>query len=286
MRAPGRHTGQVPTRRRVVKGLLLGGGAVVALGLLAWGGLQVQPGPLPPLALASTTPATVPLASGLPAPVERFYRAVYGESIPVISSAVISGRGTMRVNGLTLPVRFRFTHASGRDYRHHIEATMYGRRILTVHETYLDGTARLELPFGVSEGPRIDQGANLALWAEAIWMPSVWLTDPRVRWEPIDDRTAALVVPFGDVEETFTARFDPTTGLLRQLESLRFKGEDDAARTVWLNDVVTWGDLDGRLTAIDTEVTWSDEGSPWARLTTEDVVYNADVEEYLRARGA
>jgi hypothetical protein len=46
------------------------------------------------------------------------------------------------------------------------------------------------------------------------------------------------VVPFGDEEETFVARSDPQTGLLRLLESVRFKGEDDHARTLWLNEVV------------------------------------------------
>ena len=203
----------------------------------------------------------------------------------MIRSAVISGRGTMRVNGITLPVRFRFAHAAGRDYRHHIEATMYGIRLLTVHETYVDGVARLELPFGTSDGPNIDQGANLALWAEAIWMPSVWLTDERVRWEPIDAGSASLIVPFGDVEETFTARFDPSTRLLRRLESMRYKGEKVRTKTTWRNDVRRWADLDGRLLAIDTDITWLDDGAPWARLTTEDVVYNADVEDYLRSRG-
>ena len=31
---------------------------------------------------------------------------------------------------------------------------------------------------------------------------------------------------------------------------------------------------------------WFDEGTPWAVFTVEDIVYNADVQEYIRAKGA
>jgi hypothetical protein len=37
-----------------------------------------------------------------------------------------------------------------------------------------------------------NQGANLAVWAEAIWFPSLWVTDTRVHWEPVDEHTALL----------------------------------------------------------------------------------------------
>ncbi len=257
-------------------------GAVLALALLLWGGLRVPARPFDSSEMEPSEPSSVSLPDGLPAPVERFYREVYGDEVPVIGTAVVSGRGTMRVAGVTLPVRFRFTHATGKAYRHEIETTLYGIRLLTIDETFRDGAARLELPFGVSEGLNVDQGANLALWAEAVWMPSVWVTDRQVRWEPVDEQTALLVVPYGDEEERFVARFDPATGLLRLLESMRFKGEDDEARTLWLNDVVHWGELDGRLLPIETELTWFDEGTPWARLTTEDVRYGVGLTAELR----
>ena len=68
---------------------------------------------------------------------------------------------------------------------------------MKVNEWYLDGKARMELPVGVIENePKIDMAANLALWGEAIWLPSILITDPRVRWEAIDDTTARLIVPF------------------------------------------------------------------------------------------
>ena len=53
----------------------------------------------------------------------------------------------------------------------------------------------MELFFGVTkEEPRVDQGANLALWAEsAFWLHALLATDPRVRWEQVDETAARLV---------------------------------------------------------------------------------------------
>jgi hypothetical protein len=269
-------------RRRRLRSTAIGLVAVLGIG---WVGLQVQPSPLPAADPAAGPVTTVPLPDGLPAPVDRFYRTLYGEQVPVVDSAVISGRGTMRIAGITFPARFRFSHVTGEAYRHYIELTAFGARIMSVNEWFVDGSARLELPFGVSEGPNIDQGANLALWAEAVWMPSVWVTDPQARWEPLDDTSAHLTVPFGDERETFTVRFDPDTGLLTSMESLRFKEAADLARTGWRNEAPEWGSVDGHPVPPTATVAWADEGSPWANLRTEQVVYNADLEHYVRAAG-
>jgi hypothetical protein len=131
----------------------------------------------------------------------------------------------------------------------------------------------------------VGQGANLALWAEAVWMPAVWVTNPRARWEPVGEHTALLIVPFGDQEEQFTLRFDPQTGLLDLLESMRYKGEESEQKTLWINQVQEW-DLTGetpvpRVAAI----TWFDEGIPWAVLTTDRVVFNHDVTDDIRQKG-
>ena len=249
---------------------------IAGIVLLAWLGLQIKPSPFPSLGETGSPSDTVPLPDGLPAPVERFYRQLYGDQVPLIESAVISGRARLRIMGITFPARFRFSHQAGQSYRHDIEATFFGLPLMRVKERYVEGQARLDLPFGVSEGPRVDQGANLALWAEAIWFPSIWVTDPRAAWERVDEETAVLAVPYGEGTQRFVARFDPQTGMLRFFESMRYKGEESKSKTLWINEATAWGTVDGHDVVTRAEVTWFDEGTPWAIFDTEEIVTFAE----------
>ncbi len=253
--------------------------------LVAWLGLQVQPRPLPPFSGRAAQAEFTAVPGDLPAPVSRFYDRVYGEEMPQISSMVISGRGTMRINGITMPVRWRFSHQSGKNYRHYIETTWFGFPLLRVNEWYLSGTGRLELPFGISEGRQVDQGANLGLWSETLWASSVWLTDPRIIWGKVDENTATLTVPYRDKTQTFIVRFEPESGLVRFMESMRYKGEGSQVKTLWINEARAWLPLDGGLQPVDVALTWYDEGTPWAKLQVEEVIYNADLTEYIKQDG-
>lgn len=95
-----------------MKVILIIAARIAALSLVGWLGLQIKPAPFQlhpeqPLELV-----IIPLPDGLPAQVERFYKMVYGEEIPVIQSAVIKGRAEISPFGFKLPARFLIVHKS------------------------------------------------------------------------------------------------------------------------------------------------------------------------------
>ena len=269
---------------KIVVGVLI---ALVVLMGIGWLGLGIKPKPFAPYPGQTPELQTIPLPEDLPAPVERYYRQLYGDDVPVITSAVVSGRAAIRPFGITLPARFRFTHEAGQGYRHYIEATFFGIPIMKVNEHYLDGHGRLEIPIiGVAEGPQTDQGANLGLWAESTFLPAIYLTDSRIRWEAIDEETALLIVPFGEEEQQFVVRFDPDTGRLRLMEAMRYRDEM-GDKILWLAATLPGQTIEAGEAVLEAvgAATWLDQGTPWATFTAEEIVYNVDVQEYIRASG-
>jgi hypothetical protein len=270
-----------------MKILLITIGVLAVLFFLGWLGLQIKPKPFSVYPEKTPELKTIPLPEGLPAPVERFYKTVYGENIPVVETAVFKGRAVISPFGVKLPARFLFVHNVGKDYRHYIEATWFGMPSMKVNEGYLDGKSFFESPMGnIYDDASTNQGANLAIWAEAGWFPSIWITDPRVRWEPVDEKTALLFVPFEDQEENFVMRFNPETGLLDSMEAMRFRDSGPQAKKIlWITRNIESKKIEG--TQLDTvgSATWLDQGKPWATFILEEVNYNVDVGKYIRQRG-
>ena len=264
-------------------------GVLTALVFVGWLGFRVQPAGFAALRYSGGEPGTTAIPAGLPAPVERFLRATYGgDQIPVLTTVVLSGRAEMRPFGsLCLPARFRFVHNVGQDYRHYFEVTWFGIPILKVDEGYVDGVSFFDAPVVGSEAdhPKLRQGANLALWTDAMMVPAVLVLDPRVSWEAVDDDTAVLRVPFEKGQESVLVRFDPDTGLATTMEVMRYRGTSDAKKTLWIPSSDEYAVLGGVTMSVKGSATWFDQKYAWATFRVEDVAINADLGDYLHVRG-
>ncbi|NCF66326.1 MAG: hypothetical protein GWP61_10135 [Chloroflexi bacterium] len=262
------------------RGAIISGVILVVLFLLL--GLRIQPAPLAAYPGRPETVETLPVPGDLPAPVARYYETVMGDEMPLIETAVLSGRGTLRFNGITFPAQFRLLHDVGHDYRQIFTATYFGRPLMTADETYIDGHAVLNTPVGVIENdPQVDSAANLALWGLAMMMPSAYLTDSRVRWEAVDQQSARLIIPDGAEEDNFTVTFDPDTGLIAGMDTMRYF-DVQQGKKAWHLEGHEWQQVQGVLIPTKWTVTWLDEGSPWLVGTVEDVLYNVQVADTIR----
>lgn len=273
--------------KKLAKVLLIACGIIAFLVFLGWLGLRFQPAKFPDYDEVARQTEPVPLPKGLPAPVERFYEKTYGDKIPVIKTVVITGRARMRPMGPWMPARYRFTHDAGKGYRHYFEATWFGLPFFKINERYLDGKGVMELPFGTERSPNIDQAANLTMWAElAVDAPAALLTDKRVKWKAVDNRTAKLIVPFGENDtDSFIVRFDPATDDLISLEAMRYKASTDAKKTLWTAKNEAGPKVGIYDMPATGSATWADASGPWAYFTAETIDYNVDVAEYIRKKG-
>jgi len=221
----------------------------------------------------------------LPAPVARYARTLFGPDVPCIDSALVMGKAHLTFMGITFPARFKFYYEAGQAYYHLIQLGWFGYPILTVHERYQDGEAILALPGNlVQHNANTNAAANLGMWAECIWVPSIWFTDSRLQWQAIDDTTARLIVPNADDEETFVVRFDPNTNLITSLTTKRFQGTDSKERLAWINRALAWQTIGSTPVPVEAEIQWGHD-KPWAQWHVRHILYNVDVAARLAEFG-
>jgi hypothetical protein len=246
-------------------------------------GLQIMPKSFSPHHEKTPDMHWIELPSDLPKPVYRHFATTLGDQIPEINSAVVSGKARFKFSGIWMPVRFKAYYIPGRDFYRYMEITWFGLPILKGQDSYInqEGSLRIGGMLNIFEqGDKINQGQNLAMWGEGVFAPSVFVADPEVRWESLNETSARLQVPFGEQKESFLVSFDSQTGLMTQMSALRYRDQEDE-KTPWRIEFLDWDTFHSVKVPVNVAVAWEDEGGPWAFFTIEDVEYNVDVSEKI-----
>jgi hypothetical protein len=245
-------------------------------------GFRIRPRAVP-MPAGSTTPDTVALPEDLPEPVVRFYRSLGTDAAnaPVVDTFRLWGRARMRRTPLPrLSVTFWSEHRVGWSARQRLAVTWFGLPVLRGVDDYIDGHGRMRIGTRLVEGPEIDQGENLFLWAELLLVPSVLATRPRVWWEAVDAEHAVLHVPFGTGSERLTVRFDPVTGRLAECHARRYR-TPGRPKVGWHIAYERWVWFPSGWYPSRISVRWADQTRPWFVLDVDGVAANVPVEPDL-----
>jgi hypothetical protein len=112
----------------------------------------------------------------------------------------------------------------------------------------------------------------------------LWITDQRIRWQPIDETSARLVFPFGDAHDELIVHFHPQGNLITRITALRHR-DQDSGRIPWHADFLAWQDVDGARVPKRIAITWEDQGTPWSTWDLEHVLWNVDIADVLPQAG-
>ncbi len=157
---------------------------------------------------------------GLPAPVQRYFRAVLRDGQPLVSAASLDLGGTINMSE-TADQWKPFTSAQrvvtrrpGFDWDARI--AMAPGVTARVHDAYVAGEGILDaalfglVPVASERGtPEMAHGELLRFFAEAAWYPTALLPSQGVRWEAVSDAAARATLRDGDTAATLLFRFGP-----------------------------------------------------------------------------
>ena len=232
-----------------------------------------QPGPL------------VEFRPDLPEPVRRHFAATIGSPAPRIESAVVWGWGRACINGIWFPLRFKAWYRPGADFSRRMQVTWYQRPFLSGQDLYRRGQGLYRLANHRETGAQINQNQNLSMWADTVWMPSVFVHSPAIQWLPGETdqtgaQTAILRVPFETGADELRAHFDANTGLMTHLTAMRYNSGSHE-KEPWRVDLLEWKRFGGLLIPSRVAMAWGEPGSPVSYWNVEGVAYNVDVSDQL-----
>lgn len=156
---------------------------------------------------------------GLPAPVQRYFRAVLREGQPIIAAASVELAGNINLSATA--ERWKpFTSGQRVVTRRpgflwNAQVSMLPGVAVRVVDSYIGGEGLLRAAvlglFTVADvrgGGEIARGEFMRFFAEAAWYPTALLPSQGVRWEAVDDASAHATMADGPLTLTLLFRFN------------------------------------------------------------------------------
>ena len=254
-------------------GIGLSGAA--GFGLAAFGNSRWQAATQAQMALLEAARAPVPAGrydardlDGLPAPVQRYFRAVLKDGQPLIAAATFELAGT--INMSTTGENWKPFTSTQRAITHRPGFLWTGRVAMLpglaaqVHDSYIAGVGTLHAAmlglFTVAEvqgGGEIARGELMRYFAEMPWYPTALLPSQGVRWEAVDDRSAKGTLADGQISLTLLFSFDDA-GLITSVHAdARGSGVGkDMVMLPWDCNVSNYHLRDGMMVPTRGEAAW------------------------------
>jgi hypothetical protein len=223
----------------------------------------------------------------LPAPVQRYFRAVLKEGQPIVAAVSVEHAGTFNM-GETAEQWKPFTSTQrvvtrrpGFDWDARI--SMMPGLAVHVHDAYVAGEGILHAAVlglvsmadlrGTGE---LAQGELMRFLAEAAWYPTALLPRHGVRWDAVDDRSARATLQDGNLAVTLLFHFNED-GLIESVRA-EARGRTVGGKvfpTPWQGRFWNYAVRDGMRVPLDGEVAWLlPEGEkPYWRGRITSVIY-------------
>jgi hypothetical protein len=205
--------------------------------------------------------------TGLPEPVQRYFRAALTPGQPMLSALTLDHAGTFNMSErgerwLEFTSNQRIVLARpGFDWdaRIHLLPGLSFR----VHDAYVGGEGILNarllgLPIVNLRGtPELARGELMRFLAEAAWYPTALLPSQGVQWTGVDDRRAQATIVDGDTQASLTFSFG-ADGLIESVRAEE-RGRTVAGKIVptpWEGRWTHYAERDGMRVPLEGEVAW------------------------------
>jgi hypothetical protein len=256
-------------------GLTLGAIAVVVIGLGVYGAAHWADSTRTLLIKLEDTRVPVTITryhsrelEGLPAPVQRYFRAVLKEGQPVILAATVELAGTFNMSAtgeqwkLFTSRQRVITRRPG--FLWDAQVSMLPGLKVRVVDSYIAGKGLLHAAIlglfsvaDVSGGGEIARGEFMRYFAETVWYPTALLPSQGVRWEAVDDRSANATIVDGPLTLTLMFRFNDA-GLIDSFRAEARGGivGKEMVMAPWEGSFSNYQTRDGMTVPYTGEVAW------------------------------
>ena len=206
--------------------------------------------------------------NGVPAPVQRYFRAVLKDGQPIVAAVTVEHTGTFNMDEAAdqwkpfTSTQRVITRRPGFDWDGRV-AMMPGLPV-RVHDAYIAGEGILHAAVlglvsmvnlrGTGE---VAQGELMRFFAEAAWYPTALLPSQGVLWDAVDDHSARATIKDGDLTLTLLFRFNKE-GLIETVRA-EARGRTIGGKVVptpWEGRFWNYEARDGMQVPFDGEVAW------------------------------